>query len=149
MNFRLLAPAMLATSILSLPSADAAPSDEPATGLWQVYSDKDGSPDGRVRTFVQDGQLVGVVADLRPDAPPDSRCTKCSGAQKDKPIKGLTIMWGFHKDGDAWTGGTILEPQTGSTYRCNAKFVAPESLEVRGHIGISLFGRTQTWKRAH
>jgi uncharacterized protein (DUF2147 family) len=142
---RLTLTALTATALLSSPVQSAPP--ELATGLWQVYSDKDGSPDGRVRTFVQDGKLFGVIAELRPGAPGDARCMRCSGAQKDKPIKGLVIISGLEKHGDKWSGGTILEPQSGSTYRCSVKFVQPSSLQVRGYIGISLFGRTQTWKR--
>jgi uncharacterized protein (DUF2147 family) len=146
-NARRFAALALMLSTLCPPPVGAAESD-PATGIWQVYSDKDGSQEGRVRVFVQEGKLVGVVAELRADAPPDSRCTKCSGAQKDKPIRGLTVMWGFEKDGEAWTGGTALEPQTGNTYRCKVRYVAPDTLEVRGYVGLTLFGRTQTWKRA-
>ena len=127
-------------------SVEAAP--DAATGVWQVYSDKDGAQDGRIRVSLRDGKLVGVVDALRPDVPADSRCTRCSGAQKDQPILGLVVMWGLERDGDSWTGGTILDPQTGSTYSCHAKYVAPDSLEVRGYGGMSVFGRTQTWKRA-
>ena len=148
MTIRLLPLAALATTTLVLSPASAA-GPTSVTGVWQVYSDKDGSADGRVRTFIQDGKLTGVVDELRPDAPGDSKCTKCSGAQKDQPIKGLVIMWGFAKEGDSWTGGRILEPHSGSIYRCTVKFVAPNVLEVRGYVGLSLFGRTQTWKRAH
>ena len=124
-------------------SADA----DPATGVWQVYND-DHAANGRVRTFVSDGKLVGVVTELRPGVPADTTCTKCSGEQKDRPIVGLTVLWGLKKDGDSWSGGTILDPETGSTYKCTVKFVPPSSLELRGYVGFSLFGRTQTWRRA-
>jgi uncharacterized protein (DUF2147 family) len=46
-----------------------------------------------------------------------------------------------------WGGGTILDPQSGDTDRCKVKAAAPDTLDVRGFVGISLFGRTQTWKR--
>ena len=147
MTVRLLALAPLMMTMLLVTSALGAEPD-PAVGVWHVYSDrKDGSSNGRVRTYVQGGKLVGVVDALPPDVPADTKCTKCSGAQKDKPVLGLVIMWGFEKDGDSWVGGTILEPQTGSTYTCKVHFAAPDSLEVRGYIGVPLFGRSQTWKR--
>lgn len=149
MTFRLLPLAPLTTTVLLIVSAARAEPD-PAVGVWHVYSDrKDGSTNGRVRTYVQDGKLVGVVDALPPDLPANTKCTKCSGAQKDKPVLGLVIMWGFEKHGDSWTGGTILEPQTGSTYQCTVHFAAPDSLELRGYIGVPLFGRSQTWKRVH
>jgi uncharacterized protein (DUF2147 family) len=57
------------------------------------------------------------------------------------------VIWGLQKDGDAWTGGTILEPQTGSTYGSRVKAASSDTLEVRGYLGISLLGRTQTWRK--
>jgi uncharacterized protein (DUF2147 family) len=139
--------AVTAGVVLGTPARADAPSD-PATGVWQVYSDKDGQPDGRIRTFVYEGKLVGVVDQLRPDAPRDSKCTHCTGKLKDKPILGMIILWGLEKDGDSWDGGTILDPQSGSTYRCHVKLASRDALEVRGYVGIPLLGRTQTWKRA-
>jgi uncharacterized protein (DUF2147 family) len=120
---------------------------ERESGVWQVIGDKDGKPDGRIRTFIEGGELVGVVDALRPDVPLDAKCTRCSGALKDRPILGMRIMWGFYKRGDTWTDGRILEPQSGSTYRCRIKLVAPDRLEVHGYIGIPLLGRTQKWAR--
>ncbi len=148
MNLRWLVLAPVAMATLMITATGRREDPDPAIGTWRVYSDrKDGSSDGRVRTFMLDGKLVGVVDVLPPDVPADSKCTKCSGVQKDKPVLGLMMMWGFQKDGDSWTGGTILEPQTGSTYKCKLHFAAPDALEVRGYIGVPLLGRSQTWKR--
>jgi uncharacterized protein (DUF2147 family) len=131
---------------LSLPAkADPPPSVE--VGLWQTYSDKTGQPNGTVRIYLQDGKLGGVVESLRPGAPADTKCTKCPGTLKDKPILGIVVMWGMRKDGDSWSGGSILDPESGDIYRCTVKYEAPDKLNVRGFIGIPLFGRTQTWKR--
>jgi uncharacterized protein (DUF2147 family) len=50
-------------------------------------------------------------------------------------------------DGE-YGGGDILDPDNGSIYRC--KFHLDDSgthLVLRGFIGISLLGRTQTWQR--
>jgi uncharacterized protein (DUF2147 family) len=126
--------------------ADAAPT--PEVGVWQTYDDKTGEANGAIRMYVQDGKLNGVVERLRAGTRADLKCTKCSGAQKDKPVLGLVIVWGLQKDGDSWSGGTILDPDTGDTYRCTVKFVAPDKLELRGYIGIPLFGRTQVWRRS-
>jgi uncharacterized protein (DUF2147 family) len=50
--------------------------------------------------------------------------------------------------GEEFVDGDILDPESGSIYRC--KFRLEENgkrLNVRGFIGLSLFGRTQTWLR--
>jgi len=61
----------------------------------------------------------------------------------------MTILWNLRRQGDTWEGGEILDPENGSVYRCKLHPVSDGSkLEVRGFIGISLLGRTQTWMRA-
>jgi len=52
------------------------------------------------------------------------------------------------KQGDEYQGGEILDPENGKVYRAKMKLdSAGEKLGVRGFIGFSLFGRTQTWVR--
>jgi uncharacterized protein (DUF2147 family) len=134
-------------SLFLLSGAAAADVTPPEVGLWQTFDDKTGKPNGAVRIFMQDGRLNGMIERLPAGTPGDAKCIKCSGAQKDKPILGLLMMWGLHKDGDAWSGGSVLDPDTGDTYRCTIRYFAPDKLELRGYIGIPLFGRTQTWRR--
>lgn len=122
----------------------AAPS---VVGTWQTFDDKTGHPNGVVRLYVQNGLLNGVVVRLRDGVPPDAVCLKCSPPMKNKPVLGLVIMWGLKQDGDAWSGGSVLDPDSGDVYRCTVHLSAPDKLDVRGYIGISLFGRTQTWVR--
>jgi uncharacterized protein (DUF2147 family) len=45
-----------------------------------------------------------------------------------------------------WTGGTITDPLNGKTYRCTIHLDG-NRLNVRGYVGFSMFGRTQTWIR--
>jgi uncharacterized protein (DUF2147 family) len=50
--------------------------------------------------------------------------------------------------GDEWSGGEILDPEIGKTYRAKMQLVdGGRKLIVRGYIGFSLFGRSQTWLR--
>src|SRR5437667_87038 len=65
-----------------------------------------------------------------------------------RPIIGMELMQGFKHDSDnLWTGGTIYDPESGTTYKCKLTLAAPDKLEVRGFVGISLFGRTTVWTR--
>jgi uncharacterized protein (DUF2147 family) len=60
----------------------------------------------------------------------------------------MTILWDLKKDGDQYTGGEILDPKNGKIYRAKMKALdGGRKLEVRGFIGISLLGRSQTWVR--
>ncbi|MEA3004911.1 MAG: hypothetical protein QOI94_180, partial [Acidobacteriaceae bacterium] len=79
---------------------------------------------------------------------PNPRCTPCTGEQKGRPVVGLRIFWDLQKDGDAWSGGTILDPESGKMYKCLlSREDGGEKLKVRGFIGLSLLGRTQYWLR--
>lgn len=54
------------------------------------------------------------------------------------------MLKGFEFDDDEWEDGTIYDPENGKTYSCTIKF-RDGKLDLRGYIGISLIGRTQTW----
>jgi len=60
----------------------------------------------------------------------------------------MTILWNFHQDGDAWTGGEVLDPEEGRIYRANLRLRDDGArLEVHGYIGVALFGRSQVWEK--
>jgi len=68
---------------------------------------------------------------------------------RSRPRLGLQVLTDFVKDGDdanKYTDGTIYDPLNGKTYSCNMTYKGKE-LDIRGYIGISLFGRTTTWTR--
>lgn len=120
-------------------------------GLWKTIDDKTQLPRSLVRVVENNGVLEGRVEKLlnrQPDDDPDGLCRECPGERKDKPIVGMTILWGLKKSSDDYRGGEILDPKNGKTYRCKMKVVeGGAKLDVRGFIGISLIGRTQTWMR--
>jgi len=116
-------------------------------GRWKTIDDKTGKPKSIVEIYLDNGKFYGrVEATLQPDA--KKVCEKCKDARKDQPIAGMIIMRGMVKHGDEYAGGDILDPDNGSVYRC--KFRLEEhgnQLSVRGFIGFSLLGRSQTWTR--
>lgn len=126
------------------------PRQQPSpTGLWNTISDTDGKPTAVVEIREVDHELTGTVrALLVPADSVDSICGKCPGDRRGQRIVGMEILRGLHADGDEWTGGEILDPESGKTYRAKLKLIDHgEKLEVRGYIGFSMFGRSQTWIR--
>jgi uncharacterized protein (DUF2147 family) len=113
--------------------------------------DKTGKERSVVRIEEVDGLYQGRIEKLlnrQPDDDPDGLCRACEGERKDKPVVGMTILWGLMKDGDQYTGGQILDPKNGKIYRAKMKVLdGGRKLEVRGFIGVSLLGRSQTWVR--
>jgi len=140
--------ALLAAALV-FPGAAPAAADTPA-GLWRTIDDKTGKERSFVRIVENGGAFVGKVEKLfdQPGDDPQHLCRECKAERKDKPVIGMTILWGLKKDGEQYGGGEILDPKNGKIYRCKMKLIEGGSkLEVRGFIGVSLLGRTQTWLR--
>jgi uncharacterized protein (DUF2147 family) len=75
-------------------------------------------------------------------------CGACRDDRKNQPIIGLIIIRDIKQEGDAYGGGDILDPVSGSVYRCKMHLdQAGNSLILRGYIGLSFIGRSQTWQR--
>ena len=134
---------------ICLTVAGGASAQSSPVGSWNTISDKDGKPEAVVEIREVNGELVGTVTALLVAADPeDSVCNKCSGERKGQRIVGMEILRHMRPDGDEWTGGEILDPESGKTYRAKMKLTeGGKNLVLRGYIGFSLFGRSQTWVR--
>jgi uncharacterized protein (DUF2147 family) len=120
-------------------------------GRWTTIDDETKKPKSVIAIYEENGKLFGKIEKLfrEPNEPENPVCDKCEGALKNQPILGMVILRGLKKDDDEWTGGTILDPANGKTYKCKiAVEDGGKKLKVRGYIGMSLLGRTQRWVRA-
>jgi len=121
-------------------------------GLWKTVDDNTKKEKSLVRIVETGGVYTGKVEQIiDPDAPKDAVCKDCSDERKDKPILGMTIVRNMKQsDGDkaVFEGGDVLDPNNGKVYKAKLKVVDNGSkLDVRGYIGVPMFGRTQTWIR--
>lgn len=141
----------LAIAILSALTCYAAFAEELSpVGLWKTIDDNSGTPRGIVRIVEVNGEYQGRVERIfpQPGEDPDPRCDKCDGARHNQRVIGMTILWGLIKQGNEYQGGEILDPGNGKVYRAKMKLEGDGGkLGVRGFIGFSLIGRTQTWVR--
>ena len=137
-------------SLLTLPNmvfANLSP-----VGYWETISDRTHQPASIVQIAEENGLLYGKVLKIYPQGgnKPTNRCVHCPGKLYNKPIEGLTIMWGLYPMDGERTGGHIMDPKTGKIYHCKLQlYDNGKYMKVRGYIGISLLGRTQTWIRVH
>lgn len=118
-------------------------------GTWKTIDDTTGQPRGEVTIVKQNDTYSGALTNVLREDERTKICTKCTDDRKDKPIVGMTILSGMKKTGDnEWSGGTILDPENGKAYSAKMSLSDDgKKLNVRGFIGISLLGRTQTWLR--
>ncbi len=144
--------------VMSIPVAGLAQDTGPGAdmlspmGYWKTIDDKTGLEKSIVKVFEDNGQLRGKIETLfrQPGEDPDPVCDECEGSRKDKPIRGMEILWDMRPKGDIWAGGRILDPKNGKIYKCKLTVIeGGKKLDVRGYIGFSLLGRTQTWIRVN
>ena len=135
----LLRPALLVAFAITLGVPAAA--DEPILGEWLTKS-------GRV-AIAKCGEAVCayVVASPILDANPDQRDVhNPDPALRDRPIRGLQVLWGFIGGPHEWAGGTAYNPETGDVSdSATLNLLEDGTLRVEGCI--FLFCRTQTWHR--
>lgn len=125
----------------------ALPSPE---GRWTTIDDKTGKPKSIIKLSVSGGTLNGSIVKIYKENvsnPSETNCEKCTGALQNKPLIGLMIVQGLKQNADgSWSGGQITDPENGKTYKCSITPSADgKTLSVRGYVGVSLLGRSQTW----
>ena len=106
--------------------------------------------DGWIRVVLVGDSLEGSIAGAPPGSPSERELDDRNPdpALRTRKLDGLTIMTGFEYDGDGrWKNGTVYDPNSGKTYRCTLTLVDPNTVKIRGYIGVSLFGRSETWTR--
>lgn len=139
----------LAVFLIAAPAWSADKSSP--VGTWRTIDDETKTERSIVEVSLVNGELQGRVVKIffRPDEPPNPVCEKCEGERKDKPVIGMTFLWGLKADSATdWVGGAILDPKNGKIY--NAKLSVTEGgkeLRVRGYIGTPILGRSQVWQR--
>jgi uncharacterized protein (DUF2147 family) len=118
-------------------------------GLWKTVDERTQREKSLIRIVEQRGELVGRIEKLLTQ-PDFAECIKCEDDRKGRPLLGMEIIrrTSIQPQGLSWVGGQILDPQSGRIYQL---VLTPssngETLEVRGYLGLSVFGRSQVWLR--
>ena len=116
-------------------------------GKWNNKDLNTGKIDSVIEVYEKDGKAFAKIVESYPKGH-NGVCDLCEGENKGKKILGLNILAGLKKDGNKWSGGTILDPRNGKVYKCYIELINPNKLKIRGYIGISLLGVTAYWERA-
>jgi uncharacterized protein (DUF2147 family) len=141
-SFKIIGLCLYFCSALALGAASPA-------GLWKSIDDKSGKPRSLIRINEHNGAYSAVIEKgLLATDTGEAVCDKCTDERKGQKIIGMTIVKGLKEKNGVYEGGEILDPENGKTYKCKMKLDdSGNKLEVRGFIGISLFGRSQIWTR--
>jgi uncharacterized protein (DUF2147 family) len=94
------------------------------------------------------GKIVWLRNPNNDDGTPKRDTKNPDPELRSRTVRGLTILRGLEYDGNhQWTGGKIYDPNNGKTYSCKMTLASPDTLNIRGFVGISLLGRTSHWTR--
>ncbi|MFM2387287.1 MAG: hypothetical protein RL660_2044 [Bacteroidota bacterium] len=134
----------MATSMFAQNAADA------IVGVW-----KNGEGTGMVQIYkTTSGHYAGKIVWLKEPNDPDTGKPKLDKRNPDVnkrtvPTLGLINMKAFKYNAEdkVWENGTIYDPKNGQEYSCTISMDNNNTIKVRGYIGISLIGRTDTWTR--
>jgi uncharacterized protein (DUF2147 family) len=116
-------------------------------GKSKTVDDETGIENGIVEIYEKAGKVYGRIIEILEKEKKHFKCEMCEGEDKNKPVLGLVIIKGLKKKGDFYEGGKLTDPKNGKSYHCKMNLDGKDKLIVRGYIGISLFGRSQTWFR--
>lgn len=145
---------VLLLAMLAAAMACFAASDD-ILGVW--YNQE---KDAKIQIFRCGQKYCGKIVWLKePTYPPGSKLGKPGAPKVDRnnpdpalrnvPEMGLQVVRDMEFSGDnQWKGGKVYDPKNGKTYNAKMTLVSPSELDLRGFVGISLFGRTAKWTRA-
>jgi uncharacterized protein (DUF2147 family) len=147
---KILISALSAVFLLLMGSSFAPTTDntDAIVGVW-----KTGEGNAMVRIYKNGDKYQGKIVWLKEPNDPETGKPKQDKnhpdeANKTRALLGMINIWGFtYKENNLWDDGNIYDPKNGSTYSCTIKMINPNSLEVRGYIGVSIIGRTDNWTR--
>lgn len=120
-----------------------------AESIEGVWITADG--DGLVEFRFQDERLVGFISGTLSD-PDNSEPSRFDDLNPDPALRsrallGLEIFAKLAPAGENKWKGEVYDPDSGKTYQCKIELIDDDTLKLRGFIGFSLLGRTETWVR--
>ncbi len=128
-------------------NAKAQKNADDIVGVWETGSGKAHVKIDKVGNYYF-GRIVWLKEPLNPEGKPKLDKNNEDASKRNKPIMGLQLVGGFEwKNNNLWDNGTIYDPENGKTYKCKIDLENSTTMNIRGYIGISLFGRTDIWKK--
>ncbi|NNH27921.1 DUF2147 domain-containing protein [Acinetobacter terrestris] len=144
-NFKILAALLLSASSSAVFAEDI-------SGSWKNIDDKTGSSKAILEIRQEtNGTYTAKIVKVtpRPGYTAKESCVNCPAPYTDKPILGMDVLKGLKPAaGSNFTQGKIIDPLSGHIYSMKAK-LSPNGkrLTLRGYVGVSALGRSQTWIR--
>lgn len=127
-----------------------------STGLYAQKADDivgtwfNTEKDAKIEIYPKNGKYFGKIVWLKNPTDGGKARTDTNNpeeAMRSRQLMGLNLLQDFEYDDGTWEDGTIYDPKNGKTYSCVISMENENTLEVRGYVGVPMFGRTVTWTR--
>jgi uncharacterized protein (DUF2147 family) len=139
--------AFLATTAFTYKSFNQTDEGDALLGVWMPGHGKAKVKVTKVGTKYY-GKIVWLKEPTYEDGTKKRDKNNSDPKMHETPLLGYKILKDFEYTGKkTWENGTIYDPENGSTYSCTIKLTDKNTIDVRGYIGVSMIGRTDTWKR--
>lgn len=122
-------------------------------GVWQQIDDRTGSPKAIIEirktpnnTYA--GKIIKVTP--RPGYTPQKTCNNCPAPYTNQPILGMDVLTGLQQvdETNTFENGRVIDPLAGKVYSARVRLNSTgKRLTLRGFVGVSALGRSQTWIR--
>ena len=115
------------------------------TGIWLTEQ-----KDGKIQIFrtgnTYTGKLIWGNSVLDKDGKPKHDVNNPDPKLRQRTLQGMVMLTGLvHEDGK-WQNGKIYNGLTGKSYSAVVT-IKGNMLQLRGYIGLPLFGKTTVWQR--
>ncbi len=133
---------------LSVSKVSLANNPDAIVGYW-----KTGEGKGIIHIYKEGDKYFGKISNMKEPNDPITGKPKLDVKNDNKqlqtrPILGLVNLRNFKfVKQNLWKEGNIYDPNTGNDYSCKITMIDNNTIEVRGYVGISILGRTDTWRR--
>jgi uncharacterized protein (DUF2147 family) len=150
---------LMAVAIAAFAISASLPAEQAGTtivGTWKTIDDETGKARSHVKVYkAKDGKYYGKIEKLlnrTKEEGDDPYCKVCpkNDYRYNKRVITMNIVSKMKASSDlkSASGGNILDPKSGKSYKCSMSVKdGGKKLNVRGYMGISALGRTQTWIR--
>lgn len=123
---------------------------EDLSGTWRNIDDKTGSSKAILEIRQEsNGSYTAKIVKVtpRPGYTAKETCVNCPAPYTNQPILGMDVLTGLKYTGNSnFTGGKIIDPLSCNIYSTKAKLSNNgKRLTMRGYVGVSALGRSQTW----
>lgn len=131
---------LIAVTVLTAISLAAASDRDRVLGIWSTPEND------RIEIYRKSDRYFGKPV-THPGQPQRRDVNNPDPNLRQRSLAEVMILNDFKYDDGKWSDGTIYDPKNGKTYRCVMRLQGDHELLIRGYVGITLFGRSEIWKR--